>query len=441
MPRLAPLVFFFVGAIAHDSVRPRSLSGLHSGAFAAAHRELVRADLAAHLHAELAAHPTHGSACAWSHSTAGYWEACGGASGNLGTFSRLSSALAQTACCAFANGSCAGFSFACDDFPACETGSGYYKANVDCGFVSSAGVEGWAQPSRLPVLPNVSISASPSVLPGDMGVVNISFSFLSGEVNRTTDWVGQVCVGFPIQDYIEFAPIDYFNDWHGGSGWLTFPVFRSRCDVEFVFFRGKQPLWPSGVALARSNSITWEGSWQDAPFHTHMSFGGEDTQHSMIVSFSTNSTPAGGVLVQVGSAPGVYDLPNATAAESTTYGADDLCNAPANSTSIDFWQHPGWFHHVLVRGLAPGTRYYVRPVAGGVPGAEASFVTGKALGPNVPVTFASFGDMSVTQYVLDGDSEKDAPDGGPGAVGTSQRLRARIDGAGDIDFVTHYGDL
>jgi len=49
--------------------------------------------------------------------------------------------------------------------------------------------------------------------------------------------------------------------------------------------------------------------------------------------------------------------------------------------------------------------------------------------------------MSDTMYVLDGDTEHDAPNGGPGAVGTSSRLRARIDDAGDVDFVIHYGDL
>ncbi len=68
-------------------------------------------------------------------------------------------------------------------------------------------------------------------------------------------------------------------------------------------------------------------------------------------------------------------------------------------------------------------------------------MTGKELGPEVPVTFASYGDMSVSMYVLDGDTEHDTPDGGPGAVGTALRLRARIDTAGDVDFVAHYGDL
>ena len=356
MPVLFLLLFLLTAAArAHDFSRPRSLSGLHSGAFAAAHRASVRAERAATLPPQA--------------------------------------------------------------------------------------VRGGSLPG------SVAVTVSPAgPLAGDMAVVNVSFTFLAGEVNRTSDWLGQVCVGFPIEDYIEFSPVDYFHGWAGGAGWLTFPLFRSRCDFQMVYYRGRQPLWPAGVALGQSRALSWAGSWADAPFHTHLAYGGEDAQHSMVISFTTNRTRGGGgggggLLVQLGTAPGVYDLPNATSAESTTYGAQDLCNAPANTTSVDYWQWPGVFHHVTARGLQPGTRYYARPVAGGVPGDEVTFVTGKALGPDVPVSFASFGDMSVTQYVLDGDSGHDMPDGGPGAVGTARRLRERIDSANDVDFVTHYGDL
>ena len=385
--------------------------------------------------------------CDLVHGSGGYWEACSGAAGDLAAFSGLTAVAAQAVCCA--NASCAGFSFSCTT-PPCgsSTGSGFFKANVGCGFVAAAGYEGYAKSSRLPFQPNVSVSVSPSTpLTTDMAIINVSFAFASGAPNRSTDFVGQVCVDaagnpYPIEDYIEFSPVDYFSaSWPSGAAWAIFTVFRSRCDFVFVYYRGKQPLWPSGVALGTSAPVTWAQSWAAAPFHTHVAYGGEDAQHSMVVSFATNVTPAGPVLVQLGSAPGVYDLPNATDAESTTYGASDLCNAPANSTSRDFWQDPGVFHHVTVRDLVPNKRYFARPVAGGVPGDEISFVTGKALGAEVPVTFAAFGDMSVTQYVLDGDSEHDAPNGGPGAVGTARRLRERIDATADLDFVAHFGDL
>ena len=412
------------------------MGGLHDGAAALARRATLRSELAA----TPALTRSGGGACNLTRSAGGYWEACGGAAGNLGSFSGLTAAAASAACCA--NSSCAGFSFGCDAVPpGCATGSGYYKRNVGCGFVNSPGFDGYAQPSALPVMPNVSVVVTPPS-PHTADVVNltVTFAFLAGAPNRTTDFVAQVCAGYPIEDYLEFAPIDFFSNWASGTGSFVFSVFHSRCPWEFRYFRGSQPLWPTGEAVGVSAPVTWTTSWATSPFHTHLAFGGEDAQHAMVVSFTTNSTP-NDIAVMVGTRSGVYDLPNATDVESTTYGAEDLCNAPANTTSIDYWQWPGVFHHVTVRGLVPATRYFVRPVADGVAGDEATFVTGRPLGPDVPVTFAAFGDMSITQYVLDGDTQHDVPNGGPGAVGTSQRLRARIDDVGDVDFVAHFGDL
>ena len=425
----------------------RSLGGLHDADAAVALRAALRAELAAAPAAPRLRRCAADANSTFQHSAAGYWEACGGAAGNLGSFAGLSAAQAEAACCA--NGACAGFSFACEGGGGggdCAAGAGYYKANLDCGFVASPTAQGFAKPSRLPVLPNISLTVSPSSpLPADAPVVNVTVSFAFGTAgaapNRTTDWVGLTCAGYPIEDYLEFAPVALFAGWESGRGSLVFSVFRSRCDLAFNYFRGSQPLWPTGVALVESAPIFWEGpSWASTPFHNHVAYGGEDAQHGMVVSFTTNSTP-GDVTVMLGSRSGVYDLPNATDVESTTYGAEDTCNAPANTTSIDFWQWPGTFHHVTVRNLQPATRYFYLPVADGVAGEEGSFVTGKPLGPEVPLTFASYGDMSITQYVLTDQVKHDVPDAGPGAVGTSQRVRARIDAADDIDFVLHYGDL
>ena len=423
-------------AAAHER---RSLGGLHDGAAALARRATLRSELAA----APALTRSGGGSCNLTRSAGGYWEACGGAEGNLGSFSGLALASAQAVCCA--NASCAGFSFKCGDGPTCDTGSGYYKRNVDCGFVKADGFDGFAKPSALPVVPAVSIAITPSTpLTSDPANVTVTWKFETGAVNQTTDWVGQVCVGSPIEDYIEYAPVDFFKGWSSGAGAYNFTIFRSRCDNEFRYYRGKQPLWPSGETLGVSAPLTWAGlPWATHPFHTHVAYGGEDTQHSMIVSFTTNSSmygDGGYVSVMVGTVPGVYSF-NATDIESTTYGAADLCNAPANTTSVDFWQWPGVFHHATIRGLAPSTRYYARAVAGEFAGDEITFVTGATLSPAARTTFAAFGDMSVTGYTLTYDTHKDTPDGGPGAVGTAQRLRTRIDAGEPLDFVLHFGDL
>ena len=92
-----------------------------------------------------------GAACAapasWTNTTDGYYEACGGAAGNVGQFSGLSADAAKAACCA--NAACAGLSFSCDD-ATCATGSGYYKGNSMCGFTKAAGYKGFAKTATIP---------------------------------------------------------------------------------------------------------------------------------------------------------------------------------------------------------------------------------------------------------------------------------------------------
>ena len=88
--------------------------------------------------------PIPGPPCTtWTHTSAGYYESCGGDAGNVGTFSGLTPAQAQEACCA--NPKCAGF-----DYSGGATGSGYYKGNAMCGFTHAAGYEGWFKPNQVP---------------------------------------------------------------------------------------------------------------------------------------------------------------------------------------------------------------------------------------------------------------------------------------------------
>ena len=87
-----------------------------------------------------------GSCPSWNHTTGGYYEACGGGAGNVGTFSGLTPAQAQAACCADAT--CAGFSFEPDATG--STGGGYYKGNALCGFTRDAGAQGWDKAGQVP---------------------------------------------------------------------------------------------------------------------------------------------------------------------------------------------------------------------------------------------------------------------------------------------------
>ena len=97
--------------------------------------------------------PIPGPPCtAWTHTSGGYYEACGGGAGNVGTFSGLTPAQAQAACCA--NTACAGFSF--------SGGAGYYKGNAMCGFTQAQGYEGWYKPGQVPAANGTAVDISVS---------------------------------------------------------------------------------------------------------------------------------------------------------------------------------------------------------------------------------------------------------------------------------------
>ncbi|KOO21525.1 hypothetical protein Ctob_001904 [Chrysochromulina tobinii] len=148
-------------------------------------------------------------------------------------------------------------------------------------------------------------------------------------------------------------------------------------------------------------------------------------------SVDTNATGAGGVpRVRVGVTPGVYTREVVASQPMTSYAASDMCGKHANETDIAKYLFPGYFANVLITGLAPGTRYYATygSLDGGF-ATETTFTTAKAVGPDVPVRLAAFGDMALSLW-----------DGAMGNVAEVVRLHdATADGG--LDAVLHFGDL
>jgi hypothetical protein len=177
--------------------------------------------------------------------------------------------------------------------------------------------------------------------------------------------------------------------------------------------------------LARSNAVNWTaspGGGDATPRQVRVAFGASP-QTEVTVSWSSGAAAPAGVL-RVSSAPGAFDLGNVTAAAAETTTGADFCAAPATASG----PAGAYFHHALVSGLKPGTRYWVTPSQGGVVGAETSFVTGAALGADVATRFVVYADMSIS--------------GGDGAVDTAKRVAELIDGsAQEPNFLLHVGDL
>jgi len=95
----------------------------------------------------------------WQHTIGGYYEACGGAAGDLGSFSGLSVAQAQAACCG--KPTCVGFSYQN------STGAGYYKSNAQCGMVTNKDYDGYVLPGM-----NGGGSANVTIQFSDVGFVD-----------------------------------------------------------------------------------------------------------------------------------------------------------------------------------------------------------------------------------------------------------------------------
>lgn len=108
----------------------------------------------------------------WNMTQDGYYEACGGSSGDENCFTNLSLDQALDNCCK--DPSCASISFEA------ANGSGCYKLNTDCGFVSDNAYAGYAKPN---FVPPAATSAKITVRFADVG--------LSGPVKVRDIWANE----------------------------------------------------------------------------------------------------------------------------------------------------------------------------------------------------------------------------------------------------------
>jgi len=264
------------------------------------------------------------------------------------------------------------------------------------------------------------MTASPAAPTTSVANVTATWSGVAGAAS--TDWVAVYCVGAPLDGWQQWAYVSTAPGWASGAASLSFTLFRSGCDNEFRYYRDPAPY----TFVVASNAVTWPGG-PGGPYHLRAAFG-DDPATSLTLSWTTPpGAPDAPAVLQVGTAPGVYDLPNVTAQRSGSYAADDLCTAPANTAGPDAWQPTGAFHHATATGLAPSTTYYLRPTAGGVAGAETAVRTGAPPGAATRTRLVVYADMSVS--------------GAPGAVETSSRVAERLKAGETLDFLLHVGDL
>lgn len=271
----------------------------------------------------------------------------------------------------------------------------------------------------------ISLIAYPSNLLSSPTTVNVSWSGVVGA--QSTDWIASYCLGEPVGSWSgTWVYVDTCAEWATGSctidAWsLDYANFNCQ-EFEFRMYRDPSPY----RLLVTGNPIKWSGPAESNIRHTRISYG-RQPQTQMHFSWTSDDAITPGS-VQLGTSPGVYDMPSVPAARPLTYAASDSCGSPSA------FSPPGYFYHALITGLQPATRYYARAAQGvsnASIGPEVTWVTGKPVGPGVQTAFVVYADMYVS--------------GGAGAVGTAERVAARVNGSTPqdppLDFLLHVGDI
>ncbi|KAG7387835.1 hypothetical protein PHYPSEUDO_013606 [Phytophthora pseudosyringae] len=159
----------------------------------------------------------------------------------------------------------------------------------------------------------------------------------------------------------------------------------------------------------------------ETPKHGHLSLTDEETAMAVLFNSGSSNMP----VARYGENP--QDLKFHATGTSTTYGADDLCHAPANVLGQRAFRDPGYMHTVIMTDLKPDTYYYYQY------GHEEHVLSHVRRFKSRPpknskyANFIAYADMGA--YVE------------PGSASTAGRVYEDVVGGGYDSFLLHFGDI
>lgn len=223
---------------------------------------------------------------------------------------------------------------------------------------------------------------------------------------------------------------------------VVFPALvHSRTNYSFLYFSPQRCAGCWDVpALAASHTLQFADA--NEPTGVHLSLSGRAGE--AIVSFSTLSfsTPA----VRYGAAAAGGALTRLSTGTTTSYGASDLCGAPANDSASGDFVPPHALHSVLIGGLIAGEHidYQAGTVNGSwskvwrfampAVGADAS-----AGGAAYPLRVAMFGDLG--QNLAYNDRVGSQPAARATLASILRRDPALVVHTGDISYARGSGSI
>lgn len=172
-------------------------------------------------------------------------------------------------------------------------------------------------------------------------------------------------------------PVSGAATWKQGFGSVKFPAVNMRQPMWFTYTQ-------NSTTIGSGLPVTFSSMAEVTNIHLALT----NNPDEMRVQFQNNANAVPFVELQLGNSSKTFT------GSSVTYFGKDLCNAPANSTGfID----PGFFHDVLLTGLAPSTLYRYRVGLGRQVYTDwINFVSAPPTGASSEfVSFLAFGDMGV----------------------------------------------
>ncbi|EKX49285.1 hypothetical protein GUITHDRAFT_162129 [Guillardia theta CCMP2712] len=292
-------------------------------------------------------------------------------------------------------------------------------------------------------------------------------------------------------DYLEKHPVTECSTWYDGRGWINIRLFNHRVPGGYEVRYFRKGSFPNDRALFVSTDsnlgsmvfcpnhhchenvfflVSVSGTRPSFPAHeptqVRLSMTSEPTEmRVMWVSEACPGKPFGGAVVLFSEESCVSEageeVPHCryehrVKPSFTTYTADDLCGAPANTERAQNFLDPGYIYDAVMTSLEPGRRYFYRVGCQDAPGGwsaaslghanvkgwpaglmmsdEMSFVAPPWVGKEQEVSFIAYGDSGVSVFQGNGHTTNNAPEN------VNSEILKHVS-SGSAGMVLHLGDI
>jgi len=215
--------------------------------------------------------------------------------------------------------------------------------------------------------------------------------------------------------YLDYFYVSSSSTWKEGSGNYSVVVYNMRSTCVFKYWRAGSSY---SKFVAESEELSFDKGGPEAPLQGHISMTTKPSEMRVMWVSGEVTKPA---VVK-------YGLDKELSMEEYeyiihTYTADNMCQAPANSTGFT---HPGYVYDVVLRNLKPNTQYYYSFGSETQMSDVLYFNTPLPSGDKTPYKMVIYGDMGVS----------------PG-LRAAETANLVLDDAlkNDVKFVFHHGDI